>query len=162
MTKDFFGSDKKRYKFTAKANVEISLRINVKGLNINDINKRLTTAINRASARITRELKDTLDKAILSNVWPTIAGTADIYDTGKLLQSGKVLVSGNGITIIYDAPYAALVHYGGYVVPYGNASAEKVYLPPRPWVEAVLNGGGPVPKFDFVSLYKEEIEREFR
>lgn len=162
MTKDFFSSDKSRYKFTAKANVDISLRLNVKGLNINDINKRLATAINRASTRITRELKDALDKAILSNVWPTISGTADIYDTGELLQSGKVLVSGNGITIIYDTPYAALVHYGGYVVPYGNASAEKVYLPPRPWVEAVLNGGGPVPKFDFVSLYKAEIEREFR
>jgi len=162
LTKDLFGSSKRRYKFTAKADISISLRMNIKGLNIEDVNKRLASAINRASARVTRDLKDALDKAMLSSAWPTISGRADIYDTGELLQSGKVLVSGNGITIVYDAPYAALVHYGGYIVPYGNASAEKVYLPPRPWVEAVLNGGGPVPKFDFVGLYKEEIEREFR
>jgi hypothetical protein len=44
---------------------------------------------------------------------------------------------------------------------YGNTEA-RVYLPPRKWVEAVMIGGGPVPKFDLKKYYREEILAAFR
>jgi hypothetical protein len=81
-------------------------------------------------------------------------------DTGELMASGRVTLSENGITISYDAPYAALIHYGGYIHPYGNVNL-RVFLPPRPWIESVMFGGGPVPQFDFVSYYTREIAKEF-
>lgn len=117
-------------------------------------------AIDRANVRIARDLKSALDEAILSPSWRTASGTGDIFETGELLESGTVTVSRSGVTIAYDAPYAALVHYGGYITPYGNTT-EKVYLPPRPWVQSVLDGGNGIPAFNFARYYEEEIRREF-
>lgn len=121
---------------------------------------RFESAINRASQRITVDLKEALDSAIRSSVWQTNSGNADIYDTGELMESGVVSMTSEGVTIAYSAPYAALVHYGGYINPYGRQEI-SVYLPPRPWVESVLFGGGPLQSFDFASYYREEIEKEF-
>lgn len=136
------------------------ISVESKIISANEFLSSLQGAVNRASVRIAVDLKGALDDALRSDVWNTASGTSDIYDTGELLASGKVLVSENGISITYDAPYAALVHYGGYINAYGNQSA-KVYLPPRPWIESVLNGGGAVSQFDFTSYYREEIEAEF-
>lgn len=116
----------------------------------------LRAAINSASTRIAVDLKAALDSAMKS--WPG----GSIVDSGELLASGSVTVTPEGLTISYDAPYAALVHFGGYIVPFGNESASRVYLPPRPWVESVINGGGPVPQFDFVSYYEQAIRDRFR
>lgn len=146
---------------TGSARLNGLLNIKVKRIPEAAIINGFKAAISRANSRIQIDLKAALDQALKSSVWSTRSGTADIFDSGELLSSGSVTVSENGITIAYDAPYAALVHYGGYIHPYGNTSA-KVYLPPRPWVESVLNGGGPVPEFDFLKYYKEEIEAEFR
>lgn len=125
------------------------------------LQSRLTDAIDRANARIAVELKAALDAAMSSPSWPTLTGAADIIDTGDLRESGEVLVTNKGIQVAYSSPYALLVHYGGYILPYGNTYAEKVYLPARPWLESVLLGGGPVPKFDLESIYREEINRAF-
>jgi hypothetical protein len=125
-----------------------------------EILSRLQGAIDRANQRLVVDLKAALSQALRSKVWATPSGNDDIFDSGKLLSSGKVTANQDGITIAYDAPYAALVHFGGYINPYGNASA-RVYLPPRPWVESVLNGGGPVPQFDIASYYEQEIRTEF-
>ena len=136
------------------------LRVELKSIPEAQILAGFERAINRASARITVDLKQALDEALNSSVWASREGSSDIYDTGELLSSGKVTISSDGIKVAYSAPYAALVHYGGYINPYGNSSI-KIYLPPRPWVQSVLEGGGPVPEFDFERYYREEVEREF-
>ena len=126
-----------------------------------NLSSRFEQAINRASQNIAIDLKAALDAALLSNVWQTPSGSADIYDTGNLLESGSVVSTGRGLTIAYTAPYASLVHFGGYIHPYGNLNA-RVYLPPRPWIQSVLSGNGPIPQFDLARYYMDEILAEFR
>lgn len=152
------GLDKQSSTLVWRANRLITLKS--KQPSAKEVLSSFQAAVNRASIRIATDLKIALDDALRSGVWDTLTGSADIYDTGELLASGTVSVTGNGVSISYDAPYAALVHYGGYVSPYGNQSA-RVYLPPRPWIESILNGGGPVAQFDFASYYMEEIKAEF-
>jgi hypothetical protein len=137
------------------------LDLRLVGFNESKVIDGFRNAINRASQKVAMDLKTALDTAMASGVWRTPAGSDDIIDTGALMDSGEVIVTANGIQIVYTAPYAALVHYGGYIAPYGNQQA-RVYLPPRPWVESVLFGTGPVQQFDFESYYRREIEAEFR
>ena len=157
---DLIGKIPRSLEVSASASTKNILKISVKNIPSGQIIDGFKTAINRASLRIAVDLKLELDGALRSSVWRTPGGVSDIYDTGELLASGRVTVGSDGVTVSYDAPYAALVHYGGYINPYGNTSA-RVYLPPRPWVDSVLNGGGPVPAFDFASYYRQEIEQEF-
>jgi phage gpG-like protein len=144
-----------------KCNTKDLIRFKLKRIPDKEVISSISNAIRRANARIAADLKQALNDAIKSPVWKTTEGSEDLYDTGQLMSSGTVTVNSNGVTIAYDAPYAALVHYGGYIHPYGNLT-EKVYLPPRPWVESVLNGNGPVQRFDFTKYYQEEIDAEFR
>ncbi len=96
------------------------------------------------------KLKTALKVAIKSSVWAWSSGGArDIYDKGRLANSGNVTVEGLSLVVTYGAPYASLVHDGGYILPYGNSNARPVYLPGRPWVASTIYGGGPVPRFDF-------------
>jgi hypothetical protein len=148
-------------KITSSANIRSPIRIGKVKINEARILNGLQAAIGRANARITIDLKAALDDALRADVWSTPSGTRDIYETGELLSSGSVTVGPTGVIVSYDAPYAALVHYGGYIHPYGNISA-RVYLPPRPWLDSVIRGGGPVPEFDFKRYYLEEIAAEFR
>lgn len=148
-------------KIQSSAKIRGPIRIGKAKMNEARILNGLQNAIKRASGRITVDLKAALDAALRAGVWSTPSGVADIYETGELLSSGSVTVGPTGVTVSYDAPYAALVHYGGYVHPYGNMSA-RVYLPPRPWLDSVVRGGGPVPEFDFKRYYLEEIRAEFR
>jgi phage gpG-like protein len=147
-----FGSTK----ITASASLRGTIQFSTQKLSSIDLSAKFERAINRASQRIAVDLKRALDDAMSSPVW----GGTDLVDTGALMASGRVSVSQNGITIAYDAPYAALIHYGGYIHPYGNVNL-RVFLPPRPWVESLLFGGGPVQQFDFVSYYTQEILAEF-
>lgn len=133
----------------------------------NDAADLLTSGIEEgirvANQIVAEKLAAALDDAIDNAVWQWDEGGArDIYDTGKLKASRSVVVNGNKIIVSYDVPYAGIVHFGGYVIPYGNPNAEKVYLPARPWVDSVILGGGPVPKFDFESIYIQAIEDAFR
>lgn len=105
--------------------------------------------INAIMPKLATEVEAALTNALKSNVWSWKGGSRDIYDTGKLASSVTVTAKSDGIDVSYSAPYANIVHNGGYIQPYGNASARPVYLPPRPWVSSVLYGGGPVPQFDF-------------
>lgn len=145
---------------TASVNTGKILRIKAKPISKTDFMNTIQKGINRASLRIAADLKEALDSAIRNKTWSTLTGTDDIFDTGELMTSGSVSVTSDGIKISYDAPYANLVHFGGYINPYGDQS-RKVYLPPRPWIESVLNGGGPVEQFDFVSYYEDGIAAEF-
>lgn len=158
--RDIRGKVPRNIAISASCNTSDILRIKVSNFPQTEILDGFQRAINRASTRITTDLKIALDNAMRSPIWQTTTGTADIYETGELMSSGSVVVSKNGVTIAYDAPYAALVHYGGYINPYGRENV-KVYLPPRPWVDAVLNGIGGVAPFDFTKYYEEEIAAEF-
>jgi phage gpG-like protein len=150
----------KNLKIEGSINTKGLLFIKVKSIHEGEILNRFSKAINKATARVAIDLKTELDQAIRNPGWSWINGQRDIYDTGQLMDSGTVSIGKNGVTIAYSAPYAALVHYGGYINPYGSGR-EAIYLPPRPWVDSVLNGGGLVPIFDFAKYYKEEIEAEF-
>ena len=59
-----------------------------------------------------------LKLAISEKIWEVADGRDDIIDTGALLASQSVTVIGSTIIVTYDEPYAALIHYGGYIVPY--------------------------------------------
>ena len=71
------------------------------------------------------------------------SGGGIAYEPTSVLIAGiphQGVKSGSEIIVSYSEPYAALIHYGGYILPYGNPNADKVYIPPRPWVESTLKG----------------------
>jgi phage gpG-like protein len=110
-----------------------------------------------AIPRMVERLGAALDAALSSSVWAWSDGTRDIVDSGQLLASRKITVSGNMISIDYNVPYFG-IHFGGYIMPYGNDKVQKVYIPARPWVTAVVEGGGPVPQFDFAAVFTESLK----
>jgi phage gpG-like protein len=112
---------------------------------------------NKASSEFAVILDSVLREAINASIWTTRNGTDDIIDSGDLLRSGEVRVTNNGVSINYDVPYASLIHYGGYIVPYGNTNAQRVFIPPRPWVSTVLNSG--FGGFNPALAYREIIVR---
>jgi phage gpG-like protein len=156
---DLLGKIPDKLEFTAKGRLGRA-SIDVSGPSAGDMDARFQAASQRAAERIAVDLKAALSDAMRSSVWSTPSGSGDIVDTGELLASGTVTVNKDGVTIAYDAPYAALVHFGGYINPFGNTRV-RVYLPPRPWVESVLFGGGPVEEFDFSRYYQEEFQKVF-
>lgn len=107
--------------------------------------------------RLANELSRALTEALKSPVWAWNGGARDIYNTGELARSLSIVTSGKGLTISYGAPYASIIHNGGYIFPYGNKNARPVYLPPRPWIQAVLYGGGPVPQYDVDAFLEENL-----
>jgi phage gpG-like protein len=92
-----------------------------------------------------RELEQTTDtfvQFISQDIAVKLDASIDkfgVVDTGALKNSLIVDTSNNTVTFSYDSPYAAIQHYGGYILPYGNRSAQPVYLKPRPWLDAVLD-----------------------
>ena len=114
--------------------------------------------IDAVMSKLAQEVTLALTQALMSGVWSWEGGSRDIYNTGRLARSVNVSVDNSGISVAYSAPYANIVHNGGYIFPYGNRSARPVYLPARPWVTSVLYGGGPVPQFDFDDFLSRNIE----
>ena len=127
------------------------------------VNAAIVQGTIKASAYVQRDLKIALDNAVTSSVWSwprstfrqngqIAGGVRDIVDTGKLKNSlvikEKNLQSKTTLTIQYKAKYAAFVHYGGAIQPYGNRNAATVLIPARPWVEATLKGGNGIEKFN--------------
>ena len=107
--------------------------------------------------QLIEELTRALTAALRSSVWAWNDGARDIYDTGRLANSVNISMSSGSLVVKYDAPYANIVHNGGYIFPYGNELARPVYLPPRPWIDSVLYGGGPVPRFDFNEFFGRNL-----
>ena len=122
------------------------------------IEAEVQAKINTLMGKLTKEVKSALDAALKAPVWAWNDGARDIFDTGELARSGSVTASPDGIIVSYSAPYANLIHNGGYIQPYGNKSARPVYLPGRPWIDSVLYGGGPVPQFDFDGFLADNIK----
>lgn len=164
MTNRLFGSsDKPRIpkRIVLEGKLKLNFNLELKKFPDRQILSAFKEGVNDATRRVVIDLKAALDEAMRSNTWRVPSGTGDIIDSGALLESGEVRAGPDGVEISYSAPYAALVHYGGYIFPYGNQST-RVYLPPRPWVDAVLRGDGPVKGFDLEKYYREEIARRFQ
>lgn len=145
--------------FSAGANLRAGMKLKI----AKDPQKEILTALENTrilfESSVVTKLIAALDAAMSSNIWNKIGETGDIIDSGALKRSLEVTVKQGLITINYNQDYAALVHYGGYIAPYGNSNIEKVYLPPRPWVQSVLFGGGPVTVFNFSEVYKEALNK---
>ena len=123
-----------------------------------DLNAYVDQILLKATSQVFKELGEQLQANMRAGGWGWIDGTRDIVDTGELMNSQSITVTGFSVSIAYDSPYASITHYGGYIYPYGNQNATRVYLPARPWITATIEGGGPVPVFDFYDAYLRAIE----
>ncbi len=106
---------------------------------------------------VSSEIGGYLDNAMSSSIWGS--GDPDIVDSGKLRNSLNISRSSDGIQISYSAPYAGLIHYGGYIVPYGNTAASRVYITGKPWAESIIFGDGPIRGYDYVDAYDRAISK---
>lgn len=127
---------------------DASLEVSFDGLD-DQIRKIAVAKLRAALPKTEPALARALDAAMASSSWNWTGGNRDIIDTGALKNSLQIEYRGMRAIVSYTAPYAAIIHEGGYIRPYGNEAAEPVYLPGRPWVDSVLVGGGPVPQFDW-------------
>lgn len=144
--------------FSATASLslpQIELKEQVGSMPINDMRDYTLAEVQKALSMATDDVKRALNSAVSSSSWNWAGGNRDIVDTGKLKNSVEVAFSGGAFVISYKVPYAALIHYGGYIYPYGNKNAQKVYLPGRPWVDATIMGGGPVPQIQWDRLIEK-------
>ncbi|WGL30498.1 capsid assembly protein [Synechococcus phage S-CRES2] len=125
---------------------------------IESVGGDLRADIAKAMPSVAKDLSVALYAAMRSSAWSWPGGgSRDIFDTGKLAASGKVIAQGSGVSVSYSAPYASIVHDGGYIFPYGNKKARPVYLPGRPWIASTIYGGGPVPQFDFMASLNKNM-----
>jgi len=131
----------------------------------------LTKGIQSGATRIEEALPPLLNEALDSPTWSwpretirqngTVVGdTRTITDTGALKASGNVTVkflkTKTNFFVTYKAPYARLVHEGGYILPYGDATKTPTYVPGRPWIAAVLDGDKPGINYLDIGQYMEE------
>jgi hypothetical protein len=152
-----------RYSKKIEGNVGINFKFNINFDKNSADFSFFKRGIKLGNERVVPALREALDGAMSSSIWAwNSGGTRDIVDTGKLRDSLMIQSSTSGFNVSYGAPYAALVHYGGYIQPYGNANIDKVYIPARPWANSVLLGDGPVPIFDWQAVYRDAILGEFR
>lgn len=122
------------------------------------IQEMMEKRIESVSGELVASISEALQSALKSSVWSWRGGSRDIYDTGELASSGSVTFTSGRLEVTYKAPYAQIVHDGGYIFPYGNTAARPVYLPGRPWIRSVLYGGGPVDRFDFAGFFKKALD----
>ena len=87
-----------------------------------------------------------------------------IVDSGELKGSVNFSPGYRQANWAWTTSYAAAVHDGAWIQPWGNDKAEKVLLPARPWTEAVLFGhphySGEV--YPFSDRLAKSIERRLR
>lgn len=135
--------------------------------------RAVTRGSQKGTYYVSASLKEALGAAVSSSTWQwngktttrsngsTASSPRDIVDTGRLKNSLKIKESfnqsGSKIGIAYSAPYAALVHYGGVVLPYGNKRANTVIIPARPWISATLQGTHGIKLFRWDKLYAKGI-----
>lgn len=120
-----------------------------------------------------KALKPALNDAMAQSVWnwPNVTlrkntsdvdSPRDIIDTANLRDSVDIQTSGsNGLQIIYTAPYAAMVHYGGITRPYGRSSDSFVY-PARPWISALLTGSHGIEQFKVLDVVDQQVLKNFQ
>lgn len=148
----------KNKKFKSSVTLRIDLE-NTKDLDT--LRRMFPNALEKAHIKTLAMIRDDLEIALgiamESKSWQWDYGDGDIIDTGALRDSAEIKVTDKGFTIAYGEQYAGIVYYGGYIHPYGNLNVQ-IYMPARPWVNAVLNGGSGIEKFDFEGLYRRNFE----
>lgn len=151
-------------KFTFKQKLEIKMpkvegKAETKKMQM-AVNKAITRGAQKGATYVEKSLKNALDASIDSQ-WSWIEGSRDIVDTGRLKSSLQIkpIFSQTkvGFQVAYNTPYAAFVHYGGMIKPYGNQNAADVLIPARPWVQAVFEGTHGQPKFDLQTPFDRGI-----
>lgn len=121
-----------------------------------DIQRAHTETVGEIAFEMNQHLQ-----AMMRASWGWDGGARDIVDSGELLRSGGATVSGDTIEISYQSDYANLVHYGGYIQPYGNQNIQRVYIPGRPWISATLGeANGPIAPFDWKRSYQEKMAQK--
>ena len=124
------------------------------------VNKALSRGAQKGATFVEQSLRQALDTSI-SSLWDWPTGSRDIVDTGKLKGSLKIITKFGqtqvSFQVQYNTPYAAFVHYGGVMKPYGNMNAADVLVPARPWVQAVFEGSYGQPKFDMRTPFDRGI-----
>ena len=128
---------KTQFKFDAKIEIQmpkVEGKADTKKMQL-AINKALSKGAQKGATYIQKDLKKVLDTSIKKY---------KAIDTGKLKDSleikAKFAQTKVGFEIIYKTPYAAFVHYGGVMRPYGNPNAATVTIPGRPWISDGLEG----------------------
>lgn len=121
------------------------------------VNRALTKGAQKGATLVEADLKVALNTSINTKwQWP-YGAPRDIVDTGKLRDSLQIkttfLQTKVQFQVAYTAPYAAFVHYGGMIKPYGNKNARDVLIPGRPWVQAVFEGTNGQKKFDMLKPF---------
>jgi phage gpG-like protein len=155
-----------QWKYGAKLSVQMP-KVEVKD-NSPAMKKRVSKALSRgtqkATAYVEKGLKVALDRSI-SSLWAWTDGSRDIIDTGKLKNSLKLTAVFSqtkvSFQIQYRTPYAAFVHYGGVIKPYGNKNARDVLIPARPWVQAIVEGSYGQEKFDLKTPFDLGMSEAF-
>lgn len=135
----------------------------------------LDAGIQDGNQIIQTQLTKALDEAIEASIWKWTPGVTtkrkngeqvtsprNILDTGELKNSLRMNIKGNSINVAYRRPGSLITHYGGYIRPYGNKNAAKVYLPPRPWVRSVMYGENGFEAFPFNDIWKQAIKNKFK
>ena len=122
-----------------------------------------------------RQIGYWLDDAMENPTWNWQGGTTirkdgssassprNIVDTGKL-KSSKKLTTKFGSTQVryevkYTADYAGIIHWGGYITPYGRGGT-TTYLPGRPWIQLVFRedaNEGDSEQYNFLADIKEQM-----
>lgn len=129
------------------------------------VNKALVKGAQKGATYVEKSLRVALDKSI-SSQWSWTDGSRDIIDTGTLKGALKINTkfAQTKVTfeIQYNTPYAAFVHYGGMIKPYGNRNAADVVIPARPWVQAVLEGSHGQEKFDMRTPFDKGIGEQWK
>jgi phage gpG-like protein len=170
----------KSNKFEMKAEIKFPSKAEIKASGTDPAKavKAFQTGVLRGSNQVEADLPVALNQALEASVWgpfspktPYVSkggqqragGMRNIVDTGALKDSLKIktkfLQTKVSTVISYGAPYAAFVHYGGVIQPYGNQNANSVIIPARPWVEAVLTGNGPVKPYEYRKVYQDAIDQ---
>ena len=151
------GSDISNISISASARVQLGTRIKGSGDGLSKARK-LREGLKESPKEFAAILDKILREAINAGIWRLRnGGTGDIIDSGKLLGSQRVISDGSSIQISYGVPYAGLIHYGGYIVPYGDRKQRPIFIPARPWVSTVL--GSQFNGYDMDRIYADIIER---
>lgn len=82
--------------------------------------------------------RGTLDSSGKRGPGYRVTSPRNIVDQGRLRQSNEYVISGTLVLFKWTEPYAAAVHYGAEIYPWGDKSKAKVKLPARQWTDAVL------------------------
>lgn len=144
-------------KLGARTSVKVNLNIGVKS----------RRAAEQAARIVFPELNSAFQDAIGTRVWSwprqtirsngqEVGSPRNIVDTGILKASNSFSITGTLGTFRWGVDYAAAVHYGASIYPWGDKTRQKVELPPRPWTSAVLGTiqiGGIEP-YDYQSQFK--------